>query len=61
MVMQQQLGPLATSGVGGDLGMLGHHALVGRSPHAAQVIKLMQSFTSLEYVTERFAWRHYYW
>jgi len=26
-----------------------------------QVIKLMQSFTSLEYVTERFAWRHYYW
>ena len=26
-----------------------------------QVIKLMQSFTSKEYVTERFAWRHYYW
>lgn len=26
-----------------------------------EVIKLMQSFTSLEYVTERFAWRHYYW
>ncbi|KAL6765611.1 ribosomal protein S10 component of cytosolic 80S ribosome and 40S small subunit [Haematococcus lacustris] len=26
-----------------------------------QVIKMMQSFTSLELVTERFAWRHYYW
>lgn len=26
-----------------------------------QVIKLMQSFASKEYVTERFAWRHYYW
>eukprot|EP00199_Chlamydomonas_sp_CCMP681_P003380 CAMPEP_0119105508 /NCGR_PEP_ID=MMETSP1180-20130426/3431_1 /TAXON_ID=3052 ORGANISM="Chlamydomonas cf sp, Strain CCMP681" /NCGR_SAMPLE_ID=MMETSP1180 /ASSEMBLY_ACC=CAM_ASM_000741 /LENGTH=180 /DNA_ID=CAMNT_0007090561 /DNA_START=119 /DNA_END=661 /DNA_ORIENTATION=- len=26
-----------------------------------QVIKLMQSFVSLELVTERFAWRHYYW
>ncbi|KAK9807505.1 hypothetical protein WJX72_001097 [[Myrmecia] bisecta] len=26
-----------------------------------QVIKLMQSFKSHEYVTERFAWRHYYW
>jgi small subunit ribosomal protein S10e len=26
-----------------------------------QVIKLMQSFTSRELVTERFAWRHYYW
>ena len=26
-----------------------------------QVIKLMQSFTSKELVTERFAWRHYYW
>jgi small subunit ribosomal protein S10e len=26
-----------------------------------QVIKLMQSFTSQELVTERFAWRHYYW
>lgn len=26
-----------------------------------QVIKLMQSFTSLELVTERFAWRHFYW
>lgn len=26
-----------------------------------QVIKLMQSFKSNEYVTERFAWRHYYW
>jgi len=26
-----------------------------------QVIKLMQSFHSKEYVTERFAWRHYYW
>jgi len=26
-----------------------------------QVIKLMQSFKSKEYVTERFAWRHYYW
>ncbi len=25
------------------------------------VIKLMQSFKSKEYVTERFAWRHYYW
>lgn len=26
-----------------------------------QVIKLMQSFKSKNYVTERFAWRHYYW
>ena len=26
-----------------------------------QVIKLMQSFVSKELVTERFAWRHYYW
>ena len=26
-----------------------------------QVIKLMQSFRSKELVTERFAWRHYYW
>lgn len=26
-----------------------------------QVLKLMQSFTSQELVTERFAWRHYYW
>jgi len=26
-----------------------------------QVIKLMQSFKSKELVTERFAWRHYYW
>lgn len=26
-----------------------------------QVIKLMQSFKSREYVTELFAWRHYYW
>eukprot|EP00798_Chlamydomonas_sp_ICE-L_P011381 gene11381-12081_t len=26
-----------------------------------QVIKLMQSFKSQELVTERFAWRHYYW
>ena len=26
-----------------------------------QVIKLMQSFKSLEYVTERYSWRHYYW
>lgn len=26
-----------------------------------QVIKLMQSFKSKEYVTELFAWRHYYW
>jgi len=26
-----------------------------------QVIKLMQSFKSRELVTERFAWRHYYW
>ena len=25
------------------------------------VIKLMQSFKSKEFVTERFAWRHYYW
>jgi len=25
------------------------------------VIKMMQSFKSKEYVTERFAWRHYYW
>jgi Plectin/S10 domain len=25
------------------------------------VIKLMQSFKSRELVTERFAWRHYYW
>jgi hypothetical protein len=25
------------------------------------VIKLMQSFKSKELVTERFAWRHYYW
>eukprot|EP00850_Spirogloea_muscicola_P017129 SM000144S00677 [mRNA] locus=s144:104306:105913:- [translate_table: standard] len=26
-----------------------------------QVIKLMQSFKSKEYVKETFAWRHYYW
>ncbi|KAL3695790.1 hypothetical protein R1sor_009866 [Riccia sorocarpa] len=26
-----------------------------------QVIKLMQSFKSKEYVRESFAWRHYYW
>eukprot|EP00898_Chlorokybus_atmophyticus_P002428 jgi/Chlat1/3186/Chrsp22S00250 len=26
-----------------------------------QVIKLMQSFKSKEYVKEAFAWRHYYW
>jgi Plectin/S10 domain len=26
-----------------------------------QVIKLMQSFTSKQLVTERFAWQHYYW
>ena len=26
-----------------------------------QVIKLMQSFVSRELVTERFAWRHFYW
>jgi hypothetical protein len=26
-----------------------------------QVIKLMQSFKSREFCTERFAWRHYYW
>ncbi|KAL2642510.1 hypothetical protein R1flu_010097 [Riccia fluitans] len=26
-----------------------------------QVIKLMQSFRSKEYVRESFAWRHYYW
>ena len=26
-----------------------------------QVIKLMQSLKSKEYVSERFAWRHYYW
>eukprot|EP00192_Tetraselmis_astigmatica_P015273 CAMPEP_0117662820 /NCGR_PEP_ID=MMETSP0804-20121206/8254_1 /TAXON_ID=1074897 /ORGANISM="Tetraselmis astigmatica, Strain CCMP880" /LENGTH=155 /DNA_ID=CAMNT_0005469739 /DNA_START=118 /DNA_END=585 /DNA_ORIENTATION=+ len=26
-----------------------------------QVIKLMQSMKSRELVTERFAWRHYYW
>jgi len=25
------------------------------------VIKLMQSFKSKELVSERFAWRHYYW
>jgi small subunit ribosomal protein S10e len=26
-----------------------------------EVIKLMQSLTTKEYVTERYAWRHYYW
>ena len=26
-----------------------------------QVIKLMQSFKSKEYVKENFAWMHYYW
>mmetsp|Transcript_33539 Transcript_33539/g.72495 ORF Transcript_33539/g.72495 Transcript_33539/m.72495 type:complete len:160 (+) Transcript_33539:153-632(+) len=26
-----------------------------------QVIKLMQSLKSKEFVTEQFAWRHYYW
>ena len=26
-----------------------------------EVIKLMQSFKSKEYVTERYAWRHFYW
>lgn len=25
------------------------------------VLKLMQSFKSQELVTERFAWRHFYW
>ena len=28
---------------------------------ARQVIKLMQSFKSKEFVKEAFAWRHYYW
>jgi hypothetical protein len=31
------------------------------SRRAPQVIKLMQSFKSKEYVKEAFAWRHYYW
>ena len=31
------------------------------SLRALQVIKLMQSFKSKEYVKEAFAWRHYYW
>ena len=26
-----------------------------------QVLKLMQSFKSQEFVTERYSWRYYYW
>ena len=39
-----------------------HHSLLhAYSFLLVQVIKLMQSFKSKEYVTELFAWRHYYW
>jgi hypothetical protein len=39
---------------------LAEHPEIKEVPNL-QVIKLMQSFKSREYVTERFAWRHYYW
>ena len=29
--------------------------------HLSQVLKLMQSFKSQEFVTERYSWRYYYW
>ncbi|XP_010545457.1 PREDICTED: 40S ribosomal protein S10-2-like [Tarenaya hassleriana] len=39
---------------------LQQHPLVEGVPNL-QVIKLMQSFKSKEYVRETFAWMHYYW
>lgn len=36
------------------------HPLIESVPNL-QVIKLMQSFKSKEYVRETFAWMHYYW
>ena len=49
----------SSSGVICLLTPLTRHTLVClRTP---QVIKLMQSFKSKEYVKEAFAWRHYYW
>ncbi|CAF2167609.1 unnamed protein product [Brassica napus] len=39
---------------------LAQHPLVEGVPNL-QVIKLMQSFKSKEYVRETFAWMHYYW
>lgn len=39
---------------------LPQHPLVEGVPNL-QVIKLMQSFKSKEYVRETFAWMHYYW
>jgi small subunit ribosomal protein S10e len=39
---------------------LAEHPEIKEVPNL-QVIKLMQSFKSREFVTERFAWRHYYW
>ncbi|XP_018478056.1 40S ribosomal protein S10-2 [Raphanus sativus] len=39
---------------------LAQHPLIEGVPNL-QVIKLMQSFKSKEYVRETFAWMHYYW
>ncbi|CAN7006370.1 unnamed protein product [Brassica rapa subsp. trilocularis] len=39
---------------------LAKHPLIESVPNL-QVIKLMQSFKSKEYVRETFAWMHYYW
>ncbi|VVB15723.1 unnamed protein product [Arabis nemorensis] len=39
---------------------LAKHPLIESVPNL-QVIKLMQSFKSKEYVKETFAWMHYYW
>jgi small subunit ribosomal protein S10e len=39
---------------------LPQHPLIESVPNL-QVIKLMQSFKSKEYVRETFAWMHYYW
>jgi small subunit ribosomal protein S10e len=44
-----------------DFNLPAHPAPELASVPNLQVIKLMQSFKSRELVTERFAWRHYYW
>ena len=42
-----------------DFNLPNHHEIPG-VPNL-EVIKLMQSFKSKELVSERYAWRHYYW
>jgi small subunit ribosomal protein S10e len=44
-----------------DFNLPAHPAPELASVPNLQVIKLMQSFKSRELVSERFAWRHYYW